>query len=46
MEGVPTHGWGVGLDIFEGPFQPKPFYDSMVLYSCINPGTVENLLTG
>jgi len=30
VEDVPVSGSGVGLD-FKGPFQPKLFYDSMIL---------------
>ena len=27
--GVPTYSWGLELDDLKGPFQPKPFYDSV-----------------
>ena len=30
VEGVPAHGRGLELDDLYGPFQPKPFYDSMI----------------
>jgi len=33
VEGVPAHGRGVGLDDLQGPFQPKPFYNSMFILS-------------
>lgn len=31
VEDVPAHGKGIGLDDLEGPFQSKPFYDSVIL---------------
>jgi len=29
--GKPAHGMGLEFDDLEGPFQPKPFYGSMIL---------------
>jgi len=29
--GVPTCSGGLELDDLKGPFQPKPFYDSVIL---------------
>jgi len=31
VEDVPAHGRGLELDDLLGPFQPKPFYDSMIV---------------
>jgi len=30
VEGVPAHGRGVRLDDLQGPFQPKPFCNSVI----------------
>ena len=29
--GVPAYSVGLELDDLKGPFQPKPFYDSVIL---------------
>ena len=29
--GISVHGRGLRLDDHRGPFQPRPFYDSMIL---------------
>ena len=29
--GVPSHSRGLELHDLKGPFQPKPFYDSMII---------------
>jgi len=31
VEGVPAHGKEIGIDYMPGPFQPKPFYDSVIV---------------
>jgi len=31
--GVPAHSRGLELDDLKGPFQLKPFYDSMIVFS-------------
>lgn len=31
VEGVPDYGRGLELDDFQGPFQPKPIHDSVIL---------------
>ena len=31
LEGVPAYSSELELDDFKGPFQPKPFYDSMIV---------------
>ena len=46
--GDPAHGRGLKLDDHYGPFQPKPFYDSMILkssaiFKCMY--TVEGILS-
>jgi len=33
--GVPAYSRGLELDDLKGPFQPKPFYDSVILSSCL-----------
>lgn len=33
MEDIVAHGRGMELDDLSGPFQPTPFYDSMLLHS-------------
>jgi len=31
VRGVPAYSMGVGTNDLKGPFQPKPFYDSIIL---------------
>ena len=39
--GDPAHRRGVKLNDHSGPFQPRPFYDSMILQHYQVGGTVE-----
>ena len=32
VSGNSGHGWGLGLDVLQGPFQPKSFSDSINLH--------------
>ena len=40
--GVPAYSRGLELDDLKGPFQPTPFYDSMVWYQWRKWTAVEN----
>ena len=35
LRGVPAYSRGLELDDLKGPFQPKPFYDSVVWYNLL-----------
>jgi len=43
VEGVPAHGRGLELDDLQGPFQPKPSDDSVILNTSRDGGSTTAL---